>query len=331
MRLSLIIAFLTMLCLGVGLALSCGDDDDDSGGGGQGDDDDNNGSGSPDISNPLWDIDSIAYDENTDTWTCNLYFDICDEDNDLSGGAVHIYHAGTQEYVDGPKNWDDYPGGPPDAPDCNNPVKVQFSVKLPDAQSDTYYELCVDIQATDGPGNKSNKLTNYCLKVQIHVQDDDDDDDIGCNTWLDPGTGLMWQIRTTLFPPEDYLLLEAINYCENLDCGGYNDWRLPTISELRSLIRGCDQTMTGGACEVTDSCLDSDCWNPPYCYGGPGLDGPGPDGMYWPSELGGTVQCCMYWSSSVAPDVNGAWSVYFDQGAISLLLPDFHIHARCVR
>ena len=57
---------------------------------------------------------------------------------------------------------------------------------------------------------------------------DDDDDD---STWTDADSGLMWQIT-----PMVGTKLEAEDYCENLSLGGVDDWRLPTISQLRTLI-----------------------------------------------------------------------------------------------
>ena len=50
--------------------------------------------------------------------------------------------------------------------------------------------------------------------------------------WTDPDTGLMWQVDIS---DNEYGWKGAINYCENLFLDGYNDWRLPTIKELRTI------------------------------------------------------------------------------------------------
>ncbi|ETR65620.1 MAG: hypothetical protein OMM_13970, partial [Candidatus Magnetoglobus multicellularis str. Araruama] len=46
-------------------------------------------------------------------------------------------------------------------------------------------------------------------------------------------TGLMWQ-RESLALKKTWQ--SAIEYCENLSMSGYNDWRLPTLKELRSIV-----------------------------------------------------------------------------------------------
>jgi hypothetical protein len=56
--------------------------------------------------------------------------------------------------------------------------------------------------------------------------------DNGDGTVTDLNTGLMWQ-QTPDFTR--YTYDEAKEYVENLEIGGYDDWRLPTIKELYSL------------------------------------------------------------------------------------------------
>ena len=163
---------------------------------------------------------------------------------------------------------------------------------------------------------------------------DDDDDDANADkeVWTDSDTGLMWQNEEV----DSYEWDEAITYCDNLSWGGYNDWRLPTISELRSLIRNCEVTETGGSCGVTDSCLDSTCWDD-ICWGCDYyLAGPGPQGQYWSPELEGGEG--YYWSSSdVADDVtdpdwgNGPWCVNFGYGTVDFNDESELFAVRCVR
>ncbi|MDD4735639.1 MAG: DUF1566 domain-containing protein [Kiritimatiellae bacterium] len=54
------------------------------------------------------------------------------------------------------------------------------------------------------------------------------------NMVLDNLTGLMWARNGDL--PGSSTWNSAIDYCNSLDCGGYDDWRLPNMNELLSLV-----------------------------------------------------------------------------------------------
>jgi hypothetical protein len=134
--------------------------------------------------------------------------------------------------------------------------------------------------------------------------------------------GMQWQN-----PPAENSMpwQDAIDYCDNLSLDGHDDWRLPSISELRSLIKGCAATETGGSCGVDDGCLSYDtCWDDPCS----GCDAAG--GCYWPDEMEGP--CSWYWSSSPREDNdNYAWYVYFYDASVHYGY-DFNDHnVRCVR
>lgn len=154
--------------------------------------------------------------------------------------------------------------------------------------------------------------------------DDDEQNGTG-DTWTDSSTGLMWQNGTGCCYDWD----EATNYCQSLVRGGHSDWRLPSISELRSLLRGSDDTQTGGSCGVTDDCRSPSCWSA-SCSGCSGGDGPG-NGCYWPSELNG--QCSWYWSSSPVLAHNGnVWFVNFKYGNVGSSYGNYYNNiVRCVR
>ena len=143
-------------------------------------------------------------------------------------------------------------------------------------------------------------------------------------TWTDPGSGLTWQNprAESTMPWQD-----AMDYCENLTLDGHGDWRLPTISELRSLIRGCPATQTGGSCGVDDVCLSASCWSD--CTGCL-IDGGPDEGCYWPVEVNGG--CFYYWSSSSCEDyVSRAWHVSFHNGSVGYGYKGIYNAVRCVR
>ena len=135
-------------------------------------------------------------------------------------------------------------------------------------------------------------------------------------TWTDDATGLTWQV-----PTEDAVqlnLAQAEAYCEALAVGGSDDWRLPTIDELRTLIRGCPETETGGLCPETDACTapNPPCYDDIGCIGCASREGgPGLDGCFWPEEMG--THCGWAWSSSIATDIDG-YSCFAEFGSAHL-------------
>lgn len=85
---------------------------------------------------------------------------------------------------------------------------------------------------------------------------------------------------------------KAYEYCENLEENGFKDWRLPTIDELRSIVKKCPETATGGKCAISDkngklSLNDYDKQDCRGCRRG-GFDLPG-NGWFWSaSQVTGT-------------------------------------------
>jgi hypothetical protein len=154
--------------------------------------------------------------------------------------------------------------------------------------------------------------------------DTGDDSDTSKNTYppmedcaggagrYDPVSDICWQEPP---PSEVFVWQSALEYCEALQLGGTDGWRPPTISELRSLIRGCPPMETGGACGVTDACAGAECWND-ACAGCNYLAGPGPGGCYWDASLSGL--CELYWSGS-SDGTSFPW--YVDFGSAYLVSP----------
>jgi len=142
---------------------------------------------------------------------------------------------------------------------------------------------------------------------------------------IDNKTGLMWQRERA---PNSMTHEKAIEYCENLSLGGYSDWRLPSISELKTLIVGC-QSGTD-ACKVSDTCLSWGKCRSDACYCDANK-GPGEDGYYWQKGVwqgGGT----WFWSSSVRSDNSYyAWGVGFGNGNVGYDNRNGDDDVRCVR
>jgi len=141
---------------------------------------------------------------------------------------------------------------------------------------------------------------------------------------IDESASLMWQRKSAERKME---YEEAYAYCENLVLGGYSDWRLPTISELKTLIVGCQSA--SDACKVSDDCLSASCRSKGCSC--PDYRGKGEDGFYWQRGVwqgGGN----WFWSSSVLDDApESAWRIAFDNGDISPNKQRVENSVRCVR
>jgi hypothetical protein len=114
-------------------------------------------------------------------------------------------------------------------------------------------------------------------------------------TWKDPETGLEWQCES----PGEMTWQKALEYAKSLSLDGKNDWRLPTVLELETLL---DRSV-----------------------------------LYY--ELRPVMRkevpfrdTLSYWSSTTFDaETNNAWIVMFDGGYVLSYYKTNAYHIRCVR
>ena len=142
----------------------------------------------------------------------------------------------------------------------------------------------------------------------------------------DPNFDLCWEDP---YSAEWYSWDDAVAYCANLVVGESDDWRMPTITELRSLVRGCPVTEVGGSClAYNDSPLSDEISE---CDGCEEHMGPGSGGCYWDEALFGDCDV-LFWSSSEISDVSeGIWAFGFDWATVYSWPAEQADHVICVR
>ena len=132
---------------------------------------------------------------------------------------------------------------------------------------------------------------------------------------------------------------EAKTHCDELTEGSFKDWHMPTISELRTLVRNCQKTATGGLCKVTDECTASYSTANPQCYNvdlctsttnALGIErcGDKTDGSY---SLLGDASVYLWSSSEPDEDHDKAWYIYFKNANILNQKKTLTGQVRCVR
>ena len=109
---------------------------------------------------------------------------------------------------------------------------------------------------------------------------------------IDSETGLIWSGKSA----EKMHWADAIDYCKNINEGGYNDWRLPSISVLETLVKQCGNSgYSNGEC----------------------------------SKFGDIV--FLWAANSGNAEATIAYGVYFYNGARQTKNVDESFNARCVR
>lgn len=125
-------------------------------------------------------------------------------------------------------------------------------------------------------------------------------------TIIDTTANLMWQQSHGGYFP----LSSALSYCDTLGVGGFNDWRVPTKEELKSLVVCTNDTLTP---------------LPDFASCGAGTyDRPTLDLQFYLRSYGYT-----FWTSTMNNEF--VWQVDFFDGTASLQKPGSSADVRCVR
>ena len=233
--------------------------------------------------------------------TCNKGL-LCDEENNIC-----IKDPGTSE----------------------KPENDSDDTDVSDNDSDT------ETPESEEPDNDSDTSDSDDADTSDDAQSDEDadadsgDPDEQCTT-ID--AKLWWSSKS-----EDTMnWLSALNYCEDLNVCGHSDWKLPTIDELKTLLKWRRDSQ----CKVSDNdnCLSfTDCWTCSSCCHDCTLGGGGEcnyssyyyDGRY--SELGDSG---LLWSSSVPTEyTHSAWTVNFNAAQVynKSKSNETEVYVRCVR
>ena len=249
--------------------------------------------------------------------TCNKGL-VCDEENNVCIKDPAVNDSDNDVSDSAPDDGDTTPEQPDDADSADD---SDTSDPTDDADS-------ADDSDTSDPADDNDSADS---------QPDDDADSAepeeNCKT---VDGHLWWSSKTT-----DSMNWEsAINHCKELkesNACGYSDWHLPTIDELKTLLKWRRDSQ----CKVSDTnnCLSfDDCWTCSSCSegcteGSYGCDCPFTyyyeDGRY--SELGDVGR---FWSSSVISGYSHmAWCInfYYAQLYSESKSDNYDVYVRCVR
>ena len=127
---------------------------------------------------------------------------------------------------------------------------------------------------------------------------------------IDLSSGIVWSEKQAKMNWQS-----AVDYCGSYSESGLSGWKLPDISELRTLIQNCANTVTGGVCDIqnfnSSDCRCSDNYN----------------GLY--SKFGEKDE--YLWSSTEYTNTDSAWTVRFIYAAPSPIVKANSLSIRCAK
>jgi hypothetical protein len=165
---------------------------------------------------------------------------------------------------------------------------MTFATPVPDTGQTKCYNDTGEIPCPQQGEHFYGQDAEYGLNLHSYT-------DLGNGVVQDNVTALEWQQATA---PGPYTWQQAIDYCNNLSLSGKDDWRLPTIKELSTLV---------------DSSI-------PY-------SGPTINVSYFPDTVSS-----YYWSSTTGSEgADYAWFVGFHSGFVSTWDKSLGIYVRAVR
>ena len=148
--------------------------------------------------------------------------------------------------------------------------------------------------------------------------------DVSDEIWVDPWTTLQWQKFASASPVSK---TSADNICDALTIDGKSDWRVPSISELRSLVRNCTASYTApiDGCNVSDSCsMASQCFSANSCQACAGA------ACYGESNLADICQSEWSSTSNMGATNSQHWTLNFIDGGIIPQNDTSSHYVRCV-
>lgn len=185
-------------------------------------------------------------------------------------------------------------------------------------------------------------MGNYVRAVRGNTYGENSFTDNSDGTVTDTATGLMWQQDDS---GAGMVWGDGLVYAENLEVGGYTDWRLPNVKELQSIVdythspSASDSANLGPAIDldyfnITELPADSTQYNPDYGYFWTGTSG-----YYSPEDTTHSVAWYVAFGTAVdggGEDMHGAGGIRYDyKSEDSPTIPGdperFYNFVRCVR